>query len=785
SEEQFSNLNDLTFAFIRDPVAWEDAKRHIGRGYLTRWLEKSEQYGAAVEVEKFIEKYQNEDERLLYIAARFNPDIPFTYLGKPLDVSSIVEYLTAYQNRNNDEIEKKIISMIFSGDLHRIYLIYSDIIRQPNEVSLLTRMFSWLFANTRGIDEKKRLYEYLRILKEREEIGPPQEWDAKAVLILIDIRELFLRQGYNHDASTCEEDLAIATNQALISATIEPDLLVALASASEEFGQIQAVAPCLKKASEADIRVISLLFSRKTRILRFKLYKRLRIMYETNVHALSSEPWHEPVQFWRDLFFILLSKGDFPLALSASERIIEMDRLNAEGWVMRGITLSRIGRVKEAEYFLSSKIVQSSTNPWIWQLVGEYYAGQSKFDEAEKNYQKGLEYDTTHTGSLAGLIQIYSSQKRYREIISLCETVLFNEPDNQEFLLKKGDAEFALGHIPEASNTYERYLTIVPTNTGVLKCLARCQIKLKKISDADRSLTILLKQGERDPQVFRLKTYLLLISGKIKEALSYLEMILEAEPRDIWTLRMKADAHISLKEFGPALIFINRILAIEPNNYLFFEKKGKILLSLGFFSEAVAALKQAIDGGRISADLCTQYGDALRGQMCIRYGSVLDQDLQSLRSLRWRISSIYLDIWSISDISQNYIQNLSEAMNWYNRSATLAIEGASIWNRKGIIASKLHDFDQARVYFEQAIGENSQEPAFTTNLAVMHLMIGDSDRGFALILQGMTRFSNSAYFLDQCAGMYYQSKKDLGTALNLIEQAVRVNSTHDPGILSH
>ena len=33
-DEQFYQLSDLCYAFIRDPASWEDAKRHIGRGYL-------------------------------------------------------------------------------------------------------------------------------------------------------------------------------------------------------------------------------------------------------------------------------------------------------------------------------------------------------------------------------------------------------------------------------------------------------------------------------------------------------------------------------------------------------------------------------------------------------------------------------------------------------------------------------------------------------------------------------------------------------------------------------
>jgi tetratricopeptide (TPR) repeat protein/serine/threonine protein kinase len=783
--EQLRNLTELSYAFVSDPSSWEDAKRHIGRGYLTRWLEKTEQYGPAVEIEKCTELYPREDERLLYIIARFNPDIPFTLFGKPLDISSISLYLARYLNRENDEPEKRIISMIFSGELQRIFQVFTEITSHKDEVSLLSQMFSWLSANTRGIDEKKRLYEYIRILKEREEIGPPQEWDATAVLRLAEIRDLFLRQGCDRDATKCEEDLEIATRQALSSETAEPDLLVALASVSEEFGHIQSVPLCLKKASGYDIRVVSLLFNRKKGIPRFRLYKKLRLEYEKNLYSLSSEPWKERFSFWKDLFFILLSDGNYPCALSVSERIIEMDYQNGEGWAMRGVCLSRMGRVKEADYLLSGKIVQESKSPLVWQIIGEYYAGLNRYDEAEKNYKRGLESEKTHAGSLFGLINLYSSQKRYHEIIPLCDAALAHDPDNQGLLLQKGDAEFALGQIPEAMLTYERYMNVAPANIGVLKCLARCQIKLKKNADAERSLDILLKQEERDPLVFRLKAYLLLVSGKIEEALSYLDMALGIEPEDIWTLRVKADAHISLKEFSPALRCIDRILAIEPDNCLYLEKKGKILLSLGFFSDAVVPLRQAIDLGRISADLYVQYGDALRGQLFARYGSVAGQNLQNAGSLHWRVSSLYLDIWQPPLPTPEGILVLGEVMDWYDRSAARTPDQASLWNRKGIVASMLHDFEGAEMFFGQAIREIKQQPAYLSNLAVMHHLKGDSDRAYDLFLQGMKRFSNNPYFLDQYAGLFSVGRRDQAAALDLIGQAVTANTARDPGILYH
>lgn len=784
--EEFFNLNDLSYAFIRDPESWEDAKRHLGRGYINRWLEKCELYGQAVELEKFAELYQNEDERLLYSAARFNPDIPFTLYGIPLDIGHIVLYLSRYLKHANDDTEKKVISMLFSGDLHRIYQTFTSITGHQDENSLISLMFTWLNANTRGIDEKKRLYEYLKVLKEREEIGPPQEWDAKTVLKLVEIRNLFLKQGYDDDSTRCEEDVGIACRQALISEPIEPDLLVALASVSEEMGLREYVTPCLKRALEADIRVVSLLYNRKNGLLRFNLYRRLRKEYETNLYSLSANPWGETPQFWKDLFSILLSGGNFVQALSVSERVIELDRMNAEGWVMRGVSLARIGRVKEADFFLSAKITQSSKSPLVWQIFGEYYEGIKQQDDAEKSYKTALEIDPGHTGSLFGLIRLYSAKKRYQDVISLCDAALKADNADQAILLKKGDAEFALGRIGDAVQTYEEYLTHVPTNSGVLKCLARCQIKLKKISEAEQSLDILLSQGEADAQVYRLKAYLLLVAGKVREAIGFLDKTLESEPGDTWTLRIKADAHIALREYAPALACIDQVLGLDPKNHLMAEKKGKILLSLGFCQEAATFLLQAADGGRISADLCLLCGDAIRNLEYTRYGTRPRGESPGEQGLyRWRVNHQYADLWAVHELNSDTISRLTKALGWYDQALTRGADEAAVKNRKSIVFSILKDFPQARMLAETAVSERKSEPAYLTNLAVIHVLSGDTDKGAALFLQGMSRFSTNAYFLDQCAGLYYIGKQDADTALDMCTQAIQHNSNRDPIILYH
>lgn len=783
-DEQITQLRDLCYAFIQDSDSWEDAKRHIGRGYLTRWLEKTEQWGAAVEVEKYIEQYPQEDERVLYLAAKCNPDIPFTLYGKPLDIASIVNYLGRYLERKYDDQEKQIISMLFSGDLQRIYQNYITITAKRDDSSLIARMFTWLSENTRGIDEKSRLYDYLRVLKEREELGSPEEWDTRTIIKLAGLRDLFLKQGYGSDASRIEEELQIACESALIAEQPEPDLLVALATTAEEIGQTTRVHQCLKKAAESDIRVISLLFNKKRGIERFQLYTRLRKEYETRLFSLSSEPWNQTAEFWRNMFTALMDKGEYSLALSVSERLIEMNREEGEGYAMRGLSLARLGRVREGEFFAAHPMVQRSESAQVKKILGDYYGAVNQPEDTEKTFLNGLAANPSDKEMIRGLITFYSTHHRRAEIIAACEKYLKLNPDDSDILHAMADAQVTTGRFTDAIQTYNKCLALSPTNTDLLNNLARCQIKLKNYTEADNTINVLMRQGVKDAHVLRMKAYLLLIRGKVQDAIRYLDRSLEYDPDDLWTLRIKADAHISLKEYRQALVTINQVLRLDPGNHQVREKEGAIFLILGWYQDAETSLRGAIEGGRISADLFLKYADVLRQGNQTRYGSFTRMNLEEGRSLNWRCTRLYLDIWDMPEHSAQRVERLMTAGQWYEKAQAQGADAAHIANREGIIATLLGDYPKAQEHFEQAIQKNLKEQAFQTNLAVMYVLQGRLDQGKTILTNILNLEGTTPYALDQYAGIFFREGNFQG-AWKLNQQAVLANTGRDPLIPYH
>ena len=538
-DEQYYNLRDLVNAFISDPVSWEDAKRHIGRGYLLRWLEMTEQYNKAVTISKFIENYPNDDERLLYIAAELNKDIPFTLFGKRVDLSMIVLYLGRALNREQDDIEEKIIIRLFSGELERIYRTYLEITSQKTESDLLIRLFLWNNQNPRGITERNRLFQYSKVISERESIGLPSEWNAKSVISLIAIYHQFLKLGAREDADECKNALLQSVKSALAAPVVEPDLLVALASGFEELHEPGYSNNILKKAFNLDIKVLSLLFNKRKGLARFKLYTSIVKNYEKNLFSVSRDPWRLSKDEWIEKFIHFFNEKKFQIALSIAERTIELNKSWPDGWIMRAVCLIKLKRANESGFCFSHKSVRTSESPFVIWLCGEYYDQMGDLSTAEQKYLSVPMLSAIQPYPQLGLARIYYKQRKYWDSYEISDRVLTNHPTISTAMFLKAESLYAIGKIKEALDYYTALCTEKDKDPQICIKAARCHLKLENYDEAYDIVTRILKADEMNRDALRLIAYILLKKGRRTEADQYMDKILSFEPENGWVMKVR------------------------------------------------------------------------------------------------------------------------------------------------------------------------------------------------------------------------------------------------------
>lgn len=160
---EFYTIESLTEFFTGRPEIWEDARIHVAKGYVTKWLEGNEDYERSAEAEKI--QSPDGDLTLVRFIHGFNPGLDFHYYGVKVDFDSIYSALSARARSAASPAEDRLCSALLSGKLFEYYsefvraagrpedepfeflkLVNSNIQKYPDEASRLEYVSKFLTA---------------------------------------------------------------------------------------------------------------------------------------------------------------------------------------------------------------------------------------------------------------------------------------------------------------------------------------------------------------------------------------------------------------------------------------------------------------------------------------------------------------------------------------------------------------------------------------------------------------------------------------------------------------
>jgi hypothetical protein len=193
--QYFKTATDLVEQFSKMEIAWEDAKIHIEKGYIQKWLEETKDFDALVQIHKAVDaKYVSNDDTLIQIIYSVHQNLNFTYLGKEISYKSLYEMIDRVGNNKANDIDTKIIDKLFDGTLSRWYEIYAKVTKQyvntnfkqglrfianatdnskHNKIRLITILLKWHCTTNDFIYNGTIYYEnldYLILRKEYQEV---------------------------------------------------------------------------------------------------------------------------------------------------------------------------------------------------------------------------------------------------------------------------------------------------------------------------------------------------------------------------------------------------------------------------------------------------------------------------------------------------------------------------------------------------------------------------------------------------------------------------------------
>ena len=156
----------------------------------------------------------------------------------------------------------------------------------------------------------------------------------------------------------------------------------------------------------------------------------------------------------------LFAQRSYKAALLYFDDALVLDQDNAKIWDIRGVALSRIGLLDEAQESFEVALDLEPDNAQAWSNLGVLYASRARFDEAINSFDHSLELEKDNDGTWNNRGSALFGLKKYKEALESFTKATELNPDNAQAWAGKGSAHNFLDEYPEAIGALERFIQL-------------------------------------------------------------------------------------------------------------------------------------------------------------------------------------------------------------------------------------------------------------------------------------------------------------------------------------
>ena len=150
-----------------------------------------------------------------------------------------------------------------------------------------------------------------------------------------------------------------------------------------------------------------------------------------------------------------------------------------------------------AKQLIQQRLEQTSNPAVAYLALGKTFAAQADWENATVAFQKAINADPKLPGAFDLLISSYLSSNKLPQAVSELNSFLAKNPSNIEALTDLGVVYERMQEYTNASETYNKVLSIVPDSAGVLNNLA--YIYSEHLDDPDKAVELASKARALKP----------------------------------------------------------------------------------------------------------------------------------------------------------------------------------------------------------------------------------------------------------------------------------------------
>jgi len=316
--------------------------------------------------------------------------------------------------------------------------------------------------------------------------------------------------------------------------------------------------------------------------------------YQEHSPEISLTPAPPTAKEWASWGEVLLVSQNPSQALTAFEKVIELDPNNALAWRQKAMIYMQLEK-KEEGLIAAKKAIELDPNDK--QAYGVHALGLislGQYKEAITSLKKAVKLDANYFFGWFWMGNTLIQIKQYKEAIkSLDHALILNGKDADTWRLK-GSALIGLNKFNEALNALDQSIKIDPQS---FKNLSLKGLGLSLLERWDECLSTVDKALTIDGSVsstWSLKSYCLRGLGRYNEVIESANKAISLDANNQFAWVEKARGLGLTQHYGQALKAIEKALSINDNYADDWTLKGAILAELERHQEAIDALDRAL-----------------------------------------------------------------------------------------------------------------------------------------------------------------------------------------------
>jgi putative PEP-CTERM system TPR-repeat lipoprotein len=325
---------------------------------------------------------------------------------------------------------------------------------------------------------------------------------------------------------------------------------------------------------------------------------------------------------------VALAGRDVDAAAQFIERATTTSPDNVDAWLFKGDLLHAQGKTADALAAYDKAAALKPDNISAHIAIAHLQIGAGKFDAAK------MALDAARKRDPKSLLVAYTQalldfkQGKFAAAQESVQQVLQVAPDHMPSVLLAGAIQYGLGSTQQAEQYLKKYVENDPGNAYASRLLVATLLKNGETTRAIKTLTPLLKDGDKDVQLLSLageaymkakdyakateyfekasalapdtasiRTALGLSSlakGDNARGIAELEMATNLDPQVTQSGILLVMTHVRLKEFDKALAIVAKLEKSQPDNPLLQNLKGGIYVAMNNASAARSSFQKAL-----------------------------------------------------------------------------------------------------------------------------------------------------------------------------------------------